>query len=106
MPPPHDAENRDRILARLCEDGILRREGARFRTTRRWQAAMMRSAARLVARGERDGDLRFPVAEALLELYGDALSESDFVDAVVAMTVVENAELAPARDAQAPITPT
>jgi hypothetical protein len=34
-------------LQRLVADGLLRRESGRTRTTSRWQAAMVRAAARL-----------------------------------------------------------
>ena len=38
-------------LAALEAEGLLRREGDRLRTTRRWQGAMARAAFRLVGAG-------------------------------------------------------
>jgi hypothetical protein len=81
-------------VARLEGDGLVRREAGVLRTTRRWQAAMARAAARLSA-GDRDDDLRAPIAGALIELYGEALDEEALVDLIHAILPIEIAELAP-----------
>ena len=58
-------------LARLARDGLLRDGPAGPETTARWRAAMARAALRLHERGAPWGDPRLPVAEALVELYGE-----------------------------------
>jgi hypothetical protein len=58
-------------LARLARDGLVQEAAAGPETTARWKAAMARAALRLHERGAPWGDLRLPVAAALVELYGD-----------------------------------
>lgn len=82
-------------IARLVEDGLLRREDTVLRTTHRWQAAMARAALRLLEAGAVDTDLRIPIASALLELYGDDLDNEAIVELVAIMLPVEIAELSP-----------
>jgi hypothetical protein len=82
-------------IDRLVADGLLRRDDAVLRTTRRWQAAMARAALRLLDAGAVDTDLRIPIASALLELYGDTLDNQAIVDLVGVMLPVEIAELSP-----------
>ena len=84
----------DTILA-LEADGLLRREGDRLRTTRRWQTAMARAAFRLVGSGVDGDDLRVPVAAALVELYGDERTEDELADLVEAIVPIERRELDP-----------
>jgi hypothetical protein len=74
-------------------DGLIHREGARDRTTARWQAAMARAALRLQRSGAPWQDLRIPIASALLERYPDA-TDADLAALVEAMLPVEEAELA------------
>jgi hypothetical protein len=86
------------LLDQLVEDGLLKRVGERYRTTRRWQSAMSRAAIRLAQRDD-DGssnsdDLRVPIALALLDFYGDA-ADDELVALVEALTPIEAAELAP-----------
>ncbi len=81
-------------LDRLVEDGLLRREGDRARTTARWQAALARAALRLQRAGAPWKDLRLPIAAALLERYAEA-SDEELAALVEAMVPVEEAELAP-----------
>jgi hypothetical protein len=81
-------------LARLIEDGLVRRDGDTVRTTRRWQGAMARAALRLLDRDGDAGDLRLPIASALVEIYGD-LDDDAIADAVRTMLPIELAELAP-----------
>ncbi len=79
----------------LRSDGLILREGARDRTTARWQAAMARAALRLRRSGAPWQDLRIPIASALLERYPDATDE-DLAALVEAMLPVEEAELSAA----------
>lgn len=88
-----DASTAD--LRRLEADGVLRRVGDRWRTTARWQAAMMRAAVRLRAGGDAGGDLRVPVATALCDLYGEAVSDAELARLVEVVTPVEALELVP-----------
>jgi hypothetical protein len=82
-------------LVALEADGLLRREGDRFRTTRRWQSAMARAAFRLVGAGIDGDDLRVPVAAALVEIYGIDASEEHIAELVEAMLPIEERELDP-----------
>jgi hypothetical protein len=60
--------SRELALARLEQDGLVRRTDGVVQTTRRWQGAMARAALRLVRDKEVREDLRIPMAMALLEL--------------------------------------
>jgi hypothetical protein len=77
----------------MISDGLVRRDGADLRTTRRWQAAMMRAAARLVELERDGGDLRLPIAAALVEIYRE-LGDDEIVEAIAAILPIELAELA------------
>lgn len=88
--PRDDA--RDGPLARLLADGVLRRDGARLRTARRWQGAMVRAALHLMRAGDPGTDLRVPVAHALLELY-PASTDEELCALTALMTKIEAAEL-------------
>jgi len=81
----------DAWLTAFETDGLLRREGASLRTTKRWQAAMMRAALRLY--GAAREDLRAPIAAALFDFYGDEIDDESLADAVCAMLPIEAAEL-------------
>lgn len=75
-------------LQRLTDGGWLTRDGDVARPTRRWRAAMMRAAARLVGTDAPD-DLRIPVALAMIEAFPD----EDVTPLVIAMTwVIARAE--------------
>jgi hypothetical protein len=66
MPDGHAA-----ALRVLEENGLIERaSGGAFRTTRRWQGALARAALRLLKEGHTEGDLRIPMAMALVELLG------------------------------------
>jgi hypothetical protein len=57
----------------LLDHGVLRREpSGALRTTPRWQAAVMRAAARLMASGDQGEDVRLPILGALVELVPEA----------------------------------
>jgi hypothetical protein len=89
-------------LTRLAADGLLRAEGDRHRTTRRWQAAMARAALRLVQSGDTRDDLRVPIVAAVLELYGDEIADDEAAALVAAMYSIELVELRPILAAQPP----
>jgi hypothetical protein len=78
---------------RLRADGLLRRDGERLRTTRRWQGAMSRAAFRLWRSGDDGHDLRVPVAHALLEIYGVGVDDGDLARLVELMAEVEAREM-------------
>jgi hypothetical protein len=90
---PRD-ERRDGLIARLLADGVLRRDGARLRTARRWQSAMARAALHLMRAGDRGDDLRVPIVHALLELY-PGTSDDELVALVALIGPIEAAELGP-----------
>jgi len=83
------------VAARLEADGLIRREGEGYRTTRRWQAAMARAAFHLVRTSDGGGDLRLPIAYALVDLYGTELANSDMARFIEALLPIELAELNP-----------
>ena len=88
-------------LQRLVDDGLLQREGERLRPTHRWQAAMARSALALAGAGAPWGELRLPIAAALVELH-PGLDDAALAPLVEAMLAVESVELRPILDLPAP----
>lgn len=84
-----------RALAKLEADGLLRRDGTEYRSTRRWQSAMARAAFHLFGAGDSGDDLRTPIAYALVELYGRDISNEEIAQLVMAMAPVEARELNP-----------
>jgi hypothetical protein len=94
MPEPGPVE-------RLIEDGYLRHEDARLRTTARWQAALARAALLLQRADAPWSDLRLPIAAALAGRY-DALDDDALAVLVEVMLSVEQAELAPMLGPPAP----
>jgi hypothetical protein len=93
--PSFEDEARHDVLSRLEADGLLERRNGAHRTTRRWQAAMARAALR-VLRAQGDGDdLRVPIIEALVELYGPDVSDEGLTTFVEAMLPIELRELHP-----------
>lgn len=95
MSPRTDANAE--VTQHLEAAGLLWRDGDDYRTTRRWQGAMARAAWRLLSSGDRgeDGDLRLPVAHALMELLGNELPDEELARCVEVMVPVEAAELDP-----------
>jgi kynureninase len=75
----------------LVAQGLLVREEHGLATTRRWQAAMARAAARLYAAEAPWQDLRLPIALALAELV--AADDDTLVGYVEVMLGVESAAL-------------
>lgn len=84
-------------LGKLELDGLISLETGTPRTTRRFQSAMARAAARLYGLAVEDDDLRFPLALAFMDLYGDALPDDQIAGLVDAMLPIEAAELDPRR---------
>jgi hypothetical protein len=92
------------VLARLEAEGLLRRDGEKYRTTRRWQSAMARAAFHLVRTTDGGDDLRLPIAYALVELYGTDLADIEMAQFIEHLLPIELAEVDPrerkgARDA-------
>ena len=81
-------------LERLIEDGFVRRDGTRLRTSPRWQAALARAALGLQRSSAPWQDLRLPIAAALCEHYR-GVPDEDIAHLVEAMLPVEEGELAP-----------
>lgn len=84
----------ERALARLMGDGVLRRDGERLRTARRFQRAMTRAVLHVFGQGDPGEDLRVPIAFALLEIYGDDCTDEELAELVEIVVPVETAELA------------
>lgn len=85
----------ERALTRLADDGYIRRDDGRYRTTRRWQGAMARAAVRLASLKDPGEDLRVPIAHALLEAYGADLSDPELAELITAILPIEIDELSP-----------
>lgn len=81
-------------LARLAAADLLRRDGAGYRTTRRWQGALARAAAVLRAQ-DAPFDPRLPIVVALVELYGPDHPDDELVEDVEALLQIEGLEHAP-----------
>lgn len=76
------------VLAALEAEGVVTRDGAGVRGTRRWQAAMARAARRLHAEGAPWKDLRLPIAVALVDLRRE-LSDDEIARRVEALLPLE-----------------
>jgi hypothetical protein len=79
----------DGALTALEADGLVTRDGAGVRPTRRWRAAMARAARRL-ALEDAPWDPRLPIAVALVELRGD-LPDGEIARRVEALLPLEAA---------------
>jgi hypothetical protein len=78
--------NNSVALTRLEADGWIERHGQAFRTSRPWQRAMARAAAKLYEAGDPGDDLRVPIALALFESYQHEIEDevlADFVEAIL-----------------------
>jgi hypothetical protein len=98
LPGPHEAASpraSPEALAILEADGLLRGDGFAYRTTSRLQAALARAASRLIGAGVLSGDLRLPIANALVELYGADYPNDTLVRLVETLLPIEEAELDP-----------
>ncbi len=78
-----------RALPQLEAHGLVRRDGGRYWTTRRWQGALARTARRLVDGAEPLQDLRLPVALALLECLDGVGSDDELAALVEVMASLE-----------------
>ncbi|MGZ3417415.1 MAG: hypothetical protein ACXWUG_16450 [Polyangiales bacterium] len=77
------------VLRELMEDGLITMGEDGVRTTRRWQSAMMRAIARHLRKGDDAEDIRYVIADALIELHGNEAPEDVLCAEVEAMTFVE-----------------
>jgi len=80
-------------LARLAADGLIERQQAAYRTSRRFQRAMARAAAELYEAGDPGDDLRVPIALALLAVYGDEVHDESLAELVETMLPIEQVSL-------------
>jgi hypothetical protein len=80
-------------LLRLEADGLVEPDGGSYQTTARWKAALARAALRLMRNGESSGDLRLPIASALVELYGPGCPDAELVQLVQVIMPIEEAAL-------------
>jgi hypothetical protein len=79
-------------LARLETDGLVEPSSRARKTSRRWQQAMARAAAKLYAAGDAGDDLRVPIALAMVELCPEVADEV-LAELVEAMLPIELASL-------------
>jgi hypothetical protein len=72
--PAHEAIALEAIaleaIDRLVRDGLLTRDERGLHLTRAWNSAMARAALRLYTQGDKQQDIRLPIALALVERYG------------------------------------
>ena len=80
-------------LARLEADGLVFRAAENWKTSRPWQRAMARTAARLYEAGDPGADLRVPIALAMLDTYGSELDEELLAGLIEAMLPIETTSL-------------
>jgi hypothetical protein len=80
-------------LARLETDGFIVPSGAAWRTSRRWQQAMARAAAKLYEAGDPGEDLRVPIALAIVDAYAGTVDDESVAELVEAMLPIEVASL-------------
>lgn len=80
------------VFDRLAADGLIRFDEEGVHLTRRWQCAMARAALRLYQAGDRQQDIRVPIALALVELYEAEPDEriARFVRAILPLELDEN----------------
>jgi hypothetical protein len=92
-----DEENRTRsALARFEADGFISQSAPgveRWKTSRRWQQAMARAAAKLYALRDEGDDLRVPIALAIVEIYAGQLDDETLAELVETMLPIEAASL-------------
>lgn len=92
---PDSSAGEEEALRRLELDGLIQREGAELRTTRRWQGAMARAALQLYRAGEQSTDLRLPIVHALLDIYGPGEPAARLASLTEAVLPIERRELNP-----------
>jgi hypothetical protein len=76
-------------LARLAADGVVERQEAAWKTSRRFQRAMARAAAALYEAGDPGDDLRVPIAVALLDVCGNQVHDEILAELVETMLPIE-----------------
>jgi hypothetical protein len=79
--------------ARLEADGFIVMSGGTWRTSRRWQQAMARAAAKLYEAGDPGEDLRVPIALAIVDAYAESVDDDIASELVEAMLPIEAAAL-------------
>jgi hypothetical protein len=87
------AEEARMALARLEADGFIVQRGQGWTTSRTFQRAMARAAAKLYEAGDPGEDLRVPIALALVELYRETVEDEVLAQLVEAMLPIEIASL-------------
>lgn len=80
-------------LERLERKGLVRWQEGVPRATRRWQGAMARAAVELLDAGATSGDLRLPIARALLDFFDVNEPVEALADLVEAMLPIQQADL-------------
>ncbi len=80
-------------LARLEADGLIASGGEIWKTSRKWQQAMARAAAKLYEAGDPGEDLRVPIALAMVNVYSDRVDDETVAELVEAMLPIEAASL-------------
>jgi hypothetical protein len=80
-------------LARLETDGWIERREDAWKTSRRWQQAMARTAVKLYRAGDAGDDLRVPIVLALLETYQNEVNDEGLADLTEVMLPIEAASL-------------
>jgi hypothetical protein len=83
--------SREEAIAQLTAAELVSLHEGRLRTTRRWQGALARAAARLYAEGAPWKDLRLPIVETLVEVL--SVDDDTLVACVEVMLGVEVDEL-------------
>jgi hypothetical protein len=77
-------------LARLETSGLVVSSTGAWKTSRTWQQAMARAAAKLYAAGDAGDDLRVPIALAMVELCPEIEDEilAELVEAMLPIELV------------------
>lgn len=90
--------NPEQSLQRLAHAGIVERTGSEWRTTEKWDRALMKAETRLVEYAEAVEDPRLPISYALVDLLGPDVPESQLesmVDAMLPLEMREEAAMEP-----------
>lgn len=91
----------EQALQRLAHAGIVERHGKAWRTTPKWERALMRAETRVVEYAEAADDARLPIGYALVDLLGANVPEQDLhamVEAILPLELREESELEPDED--------
>ena len=80
-------------LVRLAADGLIERQEAAWKTSRRFQRAMARAAGALYEAGDPGDDLRVPIALALMDVYGGEVQDEILAELIETMLPIEQVSL-------------